>query len=160
MFVCLHLFIFIEGLLLVENWHKLCVEITFFLSLNLFFNAHEMSYVRGCGGKLLGEGRGHALTVAEDCLGQGGKGLGRGVGAVGGSRDDINYPARDIRTTGRGGRGSGQVTSQGGARPRRRFDCVTCQDLCCGLARELVRVAFRMGRVTMSPKVMSFSVSL
>ena len=150
MFVCLYLFIFIEGLLLVKNWHKLCVEISFFLSLSLYFNANEMS-VRGKGGKLLGEGRGSGLTVDGDCLGQGGKGLGRGVngqGAAGGSRDDIIYPARDIRTTGRGGQGSGQVNRQGGARPRRKFSCSNCQDNFCGLARELVRVVFKMGRLS------------
>ena len=110
MFVCLHLFIFIGELPLVENRHKLCVDHPFFLSLSLQFHANAMSYVRGKGGKMLGEGRGAGVDGDGVCLRQGGKGVGggRGVsvqGAVGGSRDDIVYPARDIRTTGRGGKG-------------------------------------------------------
>ena len=101
-----------------------------------------MSYIRGKGGKVLGEGRG--------------AGGGRGVGLQGAAEDSgegVVWLARDIRNT-KGGQGSGQVERQGGARPRRRFSCNTCQDNCCGLARELVRVAFKMGKVTMSPKVM------
>ena len=100
-----------------------------------------MSYIRGKGGKVLGEGRGAGS---------------RGVGPQGASEegsDGVVWLARDIRNN-KGGPGSGQVVRQGGARPRRRFDCNNCQDNCCGLARELVRVAFKMGRVTMSPKVM------
>ena len=87
-------------------------------------------------------------------------GGGRGVGVVEGARDDTVWLARDIRETGRGGHNSGQVKGQGGARPKRRFYCSNCQDTCCGLARELVRVAFKMGRVTMSPKVIAFFVSI
>ena len=117
-----------------------------------------MAHVRGKGGKLLGEGRG----VGMDGDRQGGKvsGINRGVGVVEGSRDDTVWLARDIRETGGGGQHSGQVRGQGGARPKRRFDCSNCQDSCCGLARELVRVAFKMGRVTMSPKVILFFVSV
>ena len=150
---------------MVENRHKLCVDHPFFLSLSLQFHAKAMSYVHGKGGKMLGEGRGAGVDGDGACLRQGGKGVGggRGVGVQGvveGTRDDIVWPARDIRSTGRGGQGSGQVKRQGGARPRRKFDCSNCQDNCCGLARELVRVAFKMGRVTMSPKVMTFFVSI
>ena len=112
-----------------------------------------MTHVRGNGGKFVGEGRGAVIGS-----GQGGKG-GRGVGVGESSREDTVWLARDIRETGRGGAGSGQVRGHGGARPRRRFDCSNCQDTCCGLARELVRVAFKMGRVTLSPKVMAFFVS-
>ena len=157
MFVCLLLFIFTGELPLVENRHKLCVGHPFFLSFVLQLKAKTMSHVRGKGGKLLGEGRGAGMDDR-----QGGKVSvgGRGVGLVEGARDDTVWLARDIRETGRGGNGSGQVRGQGGARPRRRFDCTNCQDTCCGLARELVRVAFKMGRVTMSPKVMAFFVSI
>ena len=123
-----------------------------------------MSYVRGKGGKVLGEGRGAGVDGDGAYYRQGGKGVGggRGVGvqgAIGGFKKDVVWPARDIRSTGRGGQGSGQVNRQGVAKPRRKFSCSTCQDNCCGLARELVRVAFKMGRVTMSPKVMTFFVN-
>ena len=153
MFVCLHLFIISVELPLVENHHKLSVGCPFFLSLSLFLIAITMTHVRGSGGKFVGEGRGAGIDSR-----QGGKG-GRGVGLSEGSREDTVWLARDIRETGRGGAGFGQVRGQGGARPRRRFDCSNCQDTCCGLARELVRVAFKMGRVTMSPKVMAIFVS-
>ena len=151
MFVCLRLFIFTVELSLVENRHKLSVGYPFFLSLGLIFIAITMTHVRGNGGKFVGEGRGAGIDNR-----QGGNMSvgGRGVGLSEGSREDTVWLARDIRETGRGGAGSGQVRGHGGARPRRRFDCSNCQDTCCGLARELVRVAFKMGRVTMSPKVM------
>ena len=122
-----------------------------------------MSYVRGKGGKVLGEGRGAGVDGDGAYYRQGGKGVGggRGVGvqgAVGDFKEDVVWPARDIRSTGRGGQGLGQVNKHGVAKPRRKFSCSNCQDNCCGLARELVRVAFKMGRVTMSPKVMIFIV--
>ena len=157
MFVCLHLFIITVELPLVENHHKLSVGCPFFLSLGLILIAITMTHVRGNGGKFVGEGRGAGIDNR-----QGGNMSvgGRGVGLIEGSREDTVWLARDIRETGRGGAGSGQVRGHGGARPRRRFDCSNCQDTCCGLARELVRVAFKMGRVTMSPKVMAFFVSI
>ena len=127
---------------MVEICDKLCEHHLFILSLILHFVAQAMSYVRGKGGKVLGEGRG-----------AGGRGVGQ-PGFAGEARESVVWPARDIRSTGRGGQGSGQVERQGGAKPRRRFECLTCQDNCCGLARELVRVAFKMGKITMTPKVM------
>ena len=121
-----------------------------------------MSYIRGKGGKVLGEGRGAGRHDGVEGDGvyyrKGGKGVGGGreVGhqrAIEEHREDVVWLARDVRLT-KGGQGSGHIERQGGAKPKRRFSCATCQDNCCGLARELVRVAFKMGKVTMSPKVM------
>ena len=93
---------------------------------------------------MLGEGRGAVRH---------GRGVGQGV--VEEHNEDVVWPARDIRST-KGGQGTGgaKLGGTGGAKPKRRFSCVNCQDNCCGLARELVKEAFKMGRVVMSPKVM------
>ena len=85
---------------------------------------------------MLGEGRGAVRH---------GRGVGQGV--VEEHNEDVVWPARDVRLT-KGGQGTG------GAKPKRRYSCVTCQDNCCGLARELVKEAFKMGKVVMSPKVL------
>ena len=105
-----------------------------------------MSHIRGKGGKVLGEGRG-ALRY--------GRGVGQGEG------ENVVWPARDIRST-KGGQGASgaKLGGTGGAKPKRRFSCVNCQDNCCGLARELVKGAFKMDRVVMSPKVMILFVFL
>ena len=132
---------------MVEICDKLCDHHLFILSLILHFVAQAMSYVRGKGGKVLGEGRGAGC-----------RGVGQGLAEEAG--EGVVWPARDVRLTGKGGQGSGQVERQGGAKPRRRFSCLTCQDNCCGLARELVRVAFKMGKITMTPKVMILFVYL
>ena len=119
-----------------------------------------MSTVRGKGGKHIGEGRGVGFDGDIACNRQGGKGSGTGRGVDGVARDDTVWLARDIRETGGGGHLTGQVRGRGGARPRRRYDCVNCEDTCCGLARELVKVAFKMGKVTMSPKVIVFFTNI
>ena len=81
-----------------------------------------------------------------------GEGCGGGYqGAGEGSGDEVTWLARDVRETGRGEQGAGRQPS--GARPKKRYSCATCHDLCCGLARELVATAFGLGKVTMSPKV-------
>ena len=124
-----------------------------------------MSYYRGKGGKVVGEGRGAGRQEAQEGpreevhRGKGGKvlGGGRGVGpqeAVEGSGEDVVWLARDVRLTGRGGQGTGGCMKPDGAKPKRWYSCATCHDNCCGLARELVATAFKLGKVTMSPKVM------
>ena len=122
-----------------------------------------MSYTRGKGGKVLGEGCGAGCHDGVEGDGvyyrKGGKvvGGGRGAGhqeALEGHGEDVVWLARDVRLTGKGGQGSGQIEKPSGAKPKRRFSCATCHDNCCGLARELVAVAFKMGKVTMSPKVL------
>ena len=96
-----------------------------------------MSYNRGKGGKVLGEGRGDQYQGAREE-----------------SSDQVTFPARAFRETYRGIQGAGrQPEKPCGAKPKKRFSCSTCQDLCCGLARELVATAFGLGKVTMSPKV-------
>ena len=121
-----------------------------------------MSNVRGKGGKHIGEGRGVGVDgdVASNRQGGKGSGTGRWVDMSGVARDDTVWLARDIRETARGGHITGQVRGQGGARPRRKYDCLNCEDTCCGLARELVKVAFKMGKVTMSPKVIVFFTNI
>ena len=101
---------------MVENRHKLCVGHPFFLSLGLQFNAKAMSHVRGKGGKLLGEGRGAGMDGDGASFRQGGKGAGggRGVGVVEGARDDTVWLARDIRETGRGGKGQDKLKDRVG----------------------------------------------
>ena len=88
-------------------------------------------------------------------------GFHEGVGKAGGSRPrststrsngggEDRYPARDIRfeVEGQGTR-SDRTSSQ---RPRHvpRYNCGTCHDLCCGLARELVSTAFGLGKSSLS----------
>ena len=96
-----------------------------------------MSYYRGKGGKLLGEGRGAGRQ-----------------GDVGESGDEVVWLARDVRETAKWKQGSGRYEKPSGAKPRKRFACATCHDNCCGLARELVATAFNLGKITMSPKVL------
>ena len=65
----------------------------------------------------------------------------------GGGED--RYPARDIRYE----EGQGTHTAKtGGQRPSHvpKYTCSTCQDLCCGLARELVSTAFGLGKSNLS----------
>ena len=62
------------------------------------------------------------------------------------------YPARDIRYE----EGQGTHTAKtGGQRPCHvpKYTCSTCQDLCCGLARELVTKAFGLGKSSLSRRV-------
>ena len=68
-----------------------------------------------------------------------------------GRGDEIVYPARDIRSEGYQGPGR-RLERSGSQRPRHvpRYTCGTCQDLCCGLARELVSTAFGLGRSSLS----------
>ena len=124
-----------------------------------------MSHYRGKGGKVLGEGRGAGRRDAVEgpgdqaYLGKGGKvvGGGRGAGRQGTveeTGDEVVWLARDVRLTGKGGQGSGQYEKPSGAKLKRRFSCATCHDNCCGLARELVATAFKLRKVTMSPKVL------
>ena len=124
-----------------------------------------MSYYRGKGGKVLGEGRGAGRLDSVEgpgdgvYHGQGGKVVrgGRGGGrqeTVDGQEDDVVWLARDVRLTGRGEKGSGPCVKPNGAKPKRHFLCATCQDNCCGLARELVAAAFKLGKISMSPKVL------
>ena len=92
-----------------------------------------MSYHRGKGGKVLGEGR--------------------GAGAQGSG--EVTWLARDVRETDKGEQGPGRRPEKlTGAKPKKRYSCSTCHDNCCGLARELVASAFRLGKITMSPKVL------
>ena len=97
-----------------------------------------MSGCRGKGGKVIGEGRGAGCAGAGE-----------------GHEADINWLAQDIRETERGEQGTGRrhekPTNQ--QKPKKSFNCATCQDLCCGLARELVTAAFGLGKVTMSRRV-------
>ena len=103
-----------------------------------------MSYNRGKGGKVLGEGRGAGYQGAGE-----------------GSEDEVTWLSRDIRETGKGGKGRGKRNEKpSGAKPKKRYSCATCHDLCCGLARELVATAFGLGNVTMSPKVLMFVVCI
>ena len=97
-----------------------------------------MSGCRGKGGKVIGEGRGAGCAGARE-----------------GHEAHINWLARDIRETEQGEKGLGrrQEKSSVQQKPKKSFTCVTCQDLCCGLARELVTEAFGLGKVTMSRKV-------
>ena len=96
-----------------------------------------MSGGRGKGGKVIGEGRGAGWAGEE------------GHGA------HVNWLTRDIRETERGEQGTGRRAEKPSVqqRPKKSFTCSTCQDLCCGLARELVTEAFGLGEVTMSRKV-------
>ena len=67
--------------------------------------------------------------------------------STGGGED--RYPARDIRYE----EGQGTHTAKtGGQRPSHvpKYTCSTCQDLCCGLARELVSTAFGLGKSNLS----------
>ena len=85
--------------------------------------------------------------------GKGGKALGEGHGACRaggeGHGTPVHWLAQDIRETGHKRR----EKPAGQPRPRKLFDCNTCEDLCCGLARELVSEAFELGEITMSRKV-------
>ena len=86
-------------------------------------------------------------------------GLYAGVGKAAGCRPrstsarssgegEDRYPARDIRY----GEGQGTHTAKTGQRPSHvpKYTCSTCQDLCCGLARELVTMAFGLGKSSLS----------
>ena len=96
-----------------------------------------MSYNRGKGGKVLGEGRGAGYQGAGE-----------------GSDDQVTWLARDVRETDRGVQGAVRRPEKpSGAKPKKCYSCAMCHDLCCGLARELVATAFGLGKVTMSPKV-------
>ena len=68
-----------------------------------------------------------------------------------GGEDGIIFPARDIRRDGVEGPRV-RMERNGSQRSRHvpRYTCGTCQDLCCGLARELVTAAFSLGRIEMS----------
>ena len=90
-----------------------------------------MSGGRGKGGKAIGEGRGAGWAGGE------------------GHGTPVNWLAQDIRETEQGRR----EKPSGQPRPRKSFTCNTCEDLCCGLARELVSEAFELGKITMSRKV-------
>ena len=65
------------------------------------------------------------------------------------------YPARDIRYE--EGQGT-HVAKPNGQRPS-KYTCSTCQDLCCGLARELVTKAFGLGKSSLSRRVSSVIVT-
>ena len=83
-----------------------------------------------------------------------------GVGKAAGSRPrststrsnvggEDRYPARDIRYE----EGQGTHTAKTGSqRPSHvpKYTCSMCQDLCCGLARELVSTAFGLGKSNLS----------
>ena len=87
-------------------------------------------------------------------------GFNEGAGKAAGSRPrststrsnvggEDRYPARDIRYE----EGQGTHTSRTGSqRPSHvpKYTCSTCQDLCCGLARELVSTAFGLGKSNLS----------
>ena len=62
------------------------------------------------------------------------------------------YPARDIRYE--EGQGT-NVAKPNGQRPCHvpKYTRSTCQDLCCGLARELVTKAFGLGKSSLSRRV-------
>ena len=97
----------------------------------------------GKGGKAFGEGHGAGG-------GKGGRAFGEGLGAGGeGPETPVRWLAQDIRETGH----KRQEKPAGQPRPRKLLDCTTCEDLCCGLARELVSEAFELGEITMSRKV-------
>ena len=88
-------------------------------------------------------------------------GEGRGVGRQGageGPGDEVVWLARDVGETKKGEQGLQERPS--GARPKKRYSCATCHDNCCGLARELVATAFKLGKVTMSPKVLIVVISI
>ena len=130
-----------------------------------------MSYYHGKGGKVLGEGRGVGRREVvegpgdEAYRGQGRKvvGGGRGVGRQGSveeAEDDVVWLARDVRITGKGEHGPGRFGKQVGVKPKKPFKCATCHDNCCGLARELVATAFKLGKVTMSPKVLMIVICI
>ena len=103
-----------------------------------------MSYNRGKGGKVLGEGRG-----------AGSQGAGEGP------EGQVTWLARDVRETDKGEQGPGRRPEKpSGAKPKKRYSCATCHDNCCGLARELVATAFGLGKVTMSPKVLMVVVCI
>ena len=89
-----------------------------------------MSHYRGKGGKVLGEGRGAGRHDAVEGPGdgvyyrKGGKvvGGGRGAGhqeALEGHGEDVVWMARDVRLTGKGGQGSGQIEKPSGVKPKR-----------------------------------------
>ena len=92
-----------------------------------------MSGGRGKGGKAIGEGRGAGWAGGE------------------GHGTQVNSLAQDIRETEQGEQGAGRRREKpaGQPRPRKSFTCSTCEDLCCGLARELVSEAFELGKITM-----------
>ena len=81
-------------------------------------------------------------------------------GAGEGPGDEVVWLARDVRETDKGEQGPGLQEKPSGARPKKRYSCATCHDNCCGLARELVATAFKLGKVTMSPKVLIVVISI
>ena len=90
-------------------------------------------------------------------------GEGRGVGRQGageGPGDEVVWLARDVRETDKGEQGPGLQERPSGAKPKKLYSCATCHDNCCGLARELVATAFKLGKVTMSPQVLIVVVSI
>ena len=90
-------------------------------------------------------------------------GEGRGVGCQGageGPGDEVVWLARDVRETDKGEQGPGLQEKPSGARPKKRYSFATYHDNCCGLARELVATAFKLGKVTMLPKVLMVVVCI
>ena len=63
-----------------------------------------------------------------------------------------HYLARDIRYE--EGKGT-HISKTDSQRPSHvpKYTCSTCQDLCCGLARELVTLAFGLGKSSLSRRV-------
>ena len=103
-----------------------------------------MSYCRGKGGKVIGEGRGGGSTGAGE-----------------GPEGQVTWLSRDVRETVRGELGRGRRPEKlSGQKPKKPYSCATCHDLCCGLARELVAAAFELGEVTMSRKVLKIVVCI
>ena len=85
--------------------------------------------------------------------GKGGKaaGEGHGAGRAGGEGHGapVRWLAEDIRETEQGRQEKPAVQPK----LRKLFTCKNCEDLCCGLARELVSEAFELEKITMSRKV-------
>ena len=103
-----------------------------------------MSYCRGKGGKVIGEGRGAGSTGAGE-----------------GPKGQVTWLARDVRETDQGEQGQGRRPEKPSSqKPKKPYSCATCHDLCCGLARELVTAAFGLGKVTMSQKVIEIVVCI
>ena len=103
-----------------------------------------MSYCCGKGGKVIGEGRGAVTSRAGE-----------------GPEGQVTWLSRDVRETDQGEQGARRRPEKPvGQKPKKTFSCSTCQDLCCGLARELVTAAFGLGKVTMSRKVLMIVVCI
>ena len=91
------------------------------------------------------------------CRGKGGKVIGEGRGAGDGPEGQVTWLSRDVRETGQGEQGARRRQEKPvGQKPRKSFSCSTCQDLCCSL----VTAAFGLGKVTMSRKVLMIVVCI